>query len=664
MDKYIGKLLDNRYEILEIIGIGGMAVVYKAHCKLLNRYVAIKILKDEYAKDADFRRRFHAESQAVAKLSHQNIVSIYDVNRSDNIEYIVMELIDGVTLKEYMSQNGKLTTNEFLHFAPQIAAALDHAHTRGIIHRDIKPQNIIILPDGSIKVMDFGIARFAKGQQTLTDEALGSVHYVSPEQARGTSIDERSDIYSFGVVMYEMLTGCLPFEGDSPVAVVLQHINSIPLQPREIDSSIPQALEDITMKAMNPMLSKRYESCKAILADFENYRLNPAIEFGYSHIIDTAVSDPVSDDTKKFNKNEIREKSGERSRNSSGHSHRSDRDNSYFKRPSPFVTYLIIGVLVSALFLGGAAYLFLGVIGGAFDNNSDDIQVPTLIGKELSAVLSDPQYAENYNIIENESMYNDTFEEGYIIDQEPSAGRRIKPDSNIYVTVSLGEKTITLPDISNYEYRYAQLQLTKLDLTYKVEHELSDDIAQGNVTRTEPEALSDVKKGDVITIYVSLGKEVILTTVPNLIGENEGEAQRLLEKNSLVLGEIIPTPDSSAQDGTIVDQSIEAGSEVNEKTPIDIYVCDNSIGNDVPDEPTPEKPPQTNTTGTHNLTIKLPESPERVKVTLKAAGEVIYEKEHNTSEGSITIPLKGSGSILARLYFDDKLSGEQVIRFS
>ncbi len=676
MDKYIGKLLDNRYEILEIIGVGGMAVVYKAHCKLLNRFVAIKILKDEYAKDADFRRRFHTESQAVAKLSHQNIVSIYDVNRSDNIEYIVMELVEGVTLKEYMSQNGKLTTNEFLHLAPQIAAALEHAHIRGIIHRDIKPQNIIILPDGSLKVMDFGIARFSKSQQTLTDEALGSVHYVSPEQAKGSNIDDRSDIYSFGVVMYEMLTGCLPFEGDTPVAVVLQHINSIPLQPREIDPSIPQALEDITMKAMNPSLSRRYESCKAILADFENFRSNPSIDFGYAHTIETSVSDNSSgSDTKKFDNTKIKETMRDSRQNlnrrrpqtkktTSNHSRKYDDEDDYYPRRTPIIAYLIAGVLVSAVFFGGAAFILTTIFSTAGSSANTDVQVPALVGKKLSDVLSNEQYAEKYRIIENESMYNDTFDEGYIIHQEPSAGRMIKENAEIYVTVSLGGKKITLPDITNYEYRYAQLQLTKLDLTYKVEHELSDEIVEGNVTRTEPEALSEVKIGDVVTIYVSLGKERVLTTVPDLIGSDENDAQRMLEKSNLVLGEVIPTPDSSAKDGTIVKQSIPKGTEVDEKTAIDIYVCDNAVGNDVPDEKPPENPPKPVVNGTHNLTVKLPETPERVKVTLRAGGEVIYEKEHNTSEGSIVIPLKGSGSILARLYIDDKLTGEQVIRFN
>jgi len=676
MDKYIGKLLDNRYEILEIIGTGGMAVVYKAHCRLLNRYVAVKILKDEYAKDADFRKRFHSESQAIAKFSHQNIVAIYDVNRSDNIEYIVMELVEGVTLKEYMSQNGKLTTSEFLHFAPQIAAALEHAHSKGIIHRDVKPQNIIILPDGSLKVTDFGIARVSKSQQTLTDEALGSVHYVSPEQAKGSNIDERSDIYSFGVVMYEMLTGCLPFEGDSPVAVVLQHINSIPLQPREVDPAIPQALEEITMKAMNPSITKRYSSCREILEDFEDYKNDPDVAFGYVQPIEENLTS-VSGDTMKFDKNAI--KNGEAAQKES-HSerkksvppekkkkvrHYEDEDDYYYyyRRRTPVIAYLIAGILVSAIFFGGAMFIMTTIFSTASNTASDDVQVPTLVGKKLEEILSNQQYAE-YRIVESESMYNDTWEEGVIIDQEPSAGRMIKADTEIYVTVSLGSKTMTLPDLTNYEYRYAHLQLSNMDLLYKLNYELSEDVAEGNVIRTEPAALSDVKSGDLIMLYVSLGKEYVSTLVPDLFGATESEAQRLLEKNNLVLGEVIPVESADAEDGTVVRQSIDPRTEVDEKTPVDIYICDNSVNADVPDVPDPSGDSQNSSPkGTYDLKIKLPSSPNKFKVTLKAGGDIIYEGEHEASEEVLIIPLKGTGSILARVFFDDKLSGEQVVVF-
>ena len=284
MDQYIGKLLDNRYEIMEQIGMGGMARVFRALDHRLNRQVAVKILREDLAEDAELRRRFHEESQAVAMLSHPNIVAVYDVSRSSDLEYIVMELIDGITLKQYMQKKGnKLNWREALHFITQIVKALGHAHSRGIIHRDIKPHNIMVLRDGSVKVADFGIARVASGgHSTLTQEALGSVHYISPEQARGSHIDARSDLYSAGVVLYEMLTGRLPFEGDTPVSVAIQHINSIPLSPRELEPAIPEALEAITMKAMAPNPDNRYGSADEMLADLEEFRKNPSIKFDYT----------------------------------------------------------------------------------------------------------------------------------------------------------------------------------------------------------------------------------------------------------------------------------------------------------------------------------------------------------------------------------------------
>ena len=281
MDQMIGRMLDNRYELLELIGSGGMAMVYKAKCHRLNRLVAVKVLKSDFASDADFRRRFYDESQAIAMLSHPNIVSVYDVSRSSP-EYIVMELIDGITLKQYMERRGRLNWRESLHFITQIMKGLSHAHSRGIVHRDIKPQNIMVLRDGSVKVADFGIACLANSANTLTQEALGSVHYMSPEQARGDRTDARSDIYSAGVVLYEMLTGRLPFEGDSAVSVAIQHLSSVPLSPREINPDVPEALELICMKAMASELEKRYASADEMLADLEEFRKNPEVDLDFT----------------------------------------------------------------------------------------------------------------------------------------------------------------------------------------------------------------------------------------------------------------------------------------------------------------------------------------------------------------------------------------------
>ena len=273
-DKYIGRLLDNRYEVLEVLGVGGMAVVYKARCHRLNRLVAIKILKDEYSKDEEFCRRFHAEGQAVAMVSHPNIVNVYDVSSSHDADYIVMELIDGISLKQYMEKKGVLNWKETLHFAMQISKALEHAHGRGIVHRDIKPHNVMVLKNGSVKVTDFGIARVMSESHTLTREALGSVHYISPEQAKGGRVDNRSDLYSLGVVMYEMMTGRPPYDGESPVAVAIQHINGGAAMPSTLNPNIPGGLEQIIMKAMAHDLTQRYASASAMLYDMDEFRKN------------------------------------------------------------------------------------------------------------------------------------------------------------------------------------------------------------------------------------------------------------------------------------------------------------------------------------------------------------------------------------------------------
>ena len=279
MDRYIGRILDGRYEILDIIGAGGMAVVYKARCHRLNRLVAIKILKDENLEDEDFCRRFHSESQAVAMLNHPNIVSVYDVSNTEEQDYIVMELIDGITLKQYMEKKGRLNWRETVHFAMNIAKALEHAHSRGLVHRDIKPHNVMVLKNGSVKVADFGIARLMENEATMTKEALGSVHYISPEQAKGGRVDNRSDLYSLGVVMYEMITGKTPYDGDSPVAVALGHINGGAPRPSTICSSIPKGLEQIIMKAMAHDLPDRYINATAMLRDLEAFRADPSITF-------------------------------------------------------------------------------------------------------------------------------------------------------------------------------------------------------------------------------------------------------------------------------------------------------------------------------------------------------------------------------------------------
>ena len=365
-DKFIGTMLDNRYELLEVIGVGGTAVVYKAKCHRLNRYVAVKILKDEYASDEEFRRQFHDEAQAVAMLSHPNIVNVYDVSRSGNIEYIVMELIDGITLKDYLSRRGQLSPKEVTVFATQIARALEHAHSHNIIHRDIKPQNIMLLRDGTVKVADFGIAHFATKEATYSKgEAIGSVHYVSPEQARGSHVDNRTDLYSLGVVMYEMITARLPFEGDTPVSIALQHINSIALPPSVFAEDVPPQLEEITMKAMNPSLSKRYASASQILADLEAFQNEQQFKLNIPRDEDSPLAVSGGDDidaTRKLNNTgevAMMMEAENRLQDSRTQEEPEEEDGGKRRGPSSALIFSIVAVLA---FFVGAVYFVVSVI--------------------------------------------------------------------------------------------------------------------------------------------------------------------------------------------------------------------------------------------------------------------------------------------------------------
>ena len=468
MDQYIGKMLDNRYEILEVIGTGGMAVVYKARCHRLNRLVAIKILRDDLAQDAEFRRRFHDESQAVAMLSHPNIMAVYDVSKSSDLEYIVMELLDGITLKQYMQKKGEpLSWKEALHFITQIMKALSHAHGRGIIHRDIKPQNIMVLRDGSIKVADFGIARLASAaQSTLTQEALGSVHYISPEQARGSRIDARSDIYSAGVVLYEMLTGRLPYEGDSPVSVAIQHINSIPLAPRELNPDIPEALEAITMKAMASNVEQRYLSADAMLADLEEFRKNPNINFEYTPA-DLFTGDAGDEPT------QVIETTGRQriyhtpppahSRPVGPREDEPEEDDDDFRgrrrgRSRDHGSSLAAPMAVAAimiLIVGIGVFLWMTFFSDIFNPAVQEHKVPDLRGKTLEEIAKLPEVESGvFSIVEGDTILSDEYPAGQVVKQSPEAEKTVKGNSfTITVNISAGEDSILMPGVVNKELR-------------------------------------------------------------------------------------------------------------------------------------------------------------------------------------------------------------------
>ena len=565
MDQYIGKMLDDRYEILELIGTGGMANVYKARCHRLNRLVAIKILKSDLADNADFRRRFHDESQAVAQLSHANIVSVYDVSTNPDREYIVMELIDGITLKQYMERRGRMDWRESLHFITQIMRGLSHAHSRGIIHRDIKPQNIMVLRDGSVKVADFGIACLANAGQTLTQEALGSVHYISPEQARGDRIDARSDIYSAGVVLYEMLTGRLPFEGDSAVSVAIQHLSSVPLAPRDIDPSIPEPLELICMKAMNSDPNKRYASADAMIEDLEKFRRDPSVDMDY---IRQELSKPAADSEPTMPIPTAQVASAVKKH--TGEVRREPEDDEPPRRDKRSVA-IIAGIFAAAVLLVVLLFkLILGDFGPAGSNKS--YTVPDVRGMTVEEAQEAKSVKDIFTVHVQGTRKTDEYQPGQIVEQDPIAGRTRKSNFVIEVYVAEEPEKVLMKDLTGMEYRQARVLLTDLGMSLKIEsrEESSDKYGANAVIRTEPAADEPLTAGQTVIIYYSTGPESVV--VPTFTGQNIADATKNARDLGLTVGEITYDPYNIAEPGQVVEQTLEPTSEVPGGTKISFTV--------------------------------------------------------------------------------------------
>lgn len=566
MDQYIGKMLDDRYEILELIGSGGMANVYKARCHRLNRLVAIKILKSDLADNADFRRRFHDESQAVAQLSHANIVSVYDVSTNPDREYIVMELIDGITLKQYMERRGRMDWRESLHFITQIMRGLSHAHSRGIIHRDIKPQNIMVLRDGSVKVADFGIACLANQGQTLTQEALGSVHYISPEQARGDRIDARSDIYSAGVVLYEMLTGRLPFEGDSAVSVAIQHLSSVPLAPRDIDPSIPEPLELICMKAMNSDPNKRYASADAMIEDLEKFRRDPSVDMDY---IRQELTAPAADTEPTMPlptaqvASAVKKHTGELRREREAEEEPPRRDKKSIA--------IIAGIFAAAVLLVVLLFkLILGDFGPAGSNKS--YPVPDIRGKTVEEAQEMEGVKDIFLIEVQGTRTTEEYQPGQIVEQDPAAGRTRKSNLVIQVYVAAEPEKVPMKDLVGMEYRQARVLLTDMGLDLKITTETvsSDKYGADAVIETVPAADEPLVAGQTVILRVSTGPETV--TVPTFTGQDIANAVQNAQDLGLTVGEITYDAFSFAPQGQVIDQSIKPTSEVTGGTKISFTV--------------------------------------------------------------------------------------------
>ena len=550
-EKYIGKMLDDRYEILECIGEGGMAIVYKAMCHRLNRYVAVKIMRDEMAADEEFRRRFCAESQAVAMLSHPNIVAVYDVSHSDDIEYIVMELIDGITLKQYMDRRVKLSWKETLHFSKQIAKALSHAHERGIIHRDIKPQNIMLLRDGTIKVGDFGIAALENEIDENNGQAIGSIHYIAPEQARGNCPDARSDVYSLGVVMYEMLTGQLPYTGDTLGEIAVKHMNADPVPPHELNPDIPPELESITLKAMAPGLEERYQSAKELLEDLE--------AITQSQMKADEEEEAVETDAPRVKPvRSVSELSKEKYKRR--------------RRRASRVSFLsgTLGLLLLAIWL--VSFLWDFWLEDVF-SPAERIDLPNFVGTEFQAIENNAELMNTYSfnvvyVIDTESP------SGLVLNQSPEPGRSmmVTPGGiQVELTVSSGASEYVVPDVLNMSYTDAVAAIQNAGFVAEIENATSDSVARNNVISSSPAAGETISSGSTVYLLVSSGTEILYVEVPNLIGSTEDAARAKLESANLSFGGSERVSSDLAV-GTVVGQSVDAFSQVEEHTKVYLQI--------------------------------------------------------------------------------------------
>ena len=545
MDKYIGKRLDGRYEIHELLGVGGMAYVYKAYDNIEKRWVAIKILKEELAGNSDFLRRFRNESKAIAVLSHPNIVKVYDVSFGDRIQYIVMEYIDGITLKQYIEQQGEIKWREALYFTVQILRALQHAHEKGIIHRDIKPQNIMLLEDGTIKVTDFGIARFSQAEtQTMTDKAIGSVHYIAPEQARGGYINDKADIYSVGVMLYEMLTGQLPFVADNAVSVAIMQMQAEPTPPSRINPSIPKGLEEITMHAMEKNPAQRFPSAADMLEDVERFRRNPEIVFHYGEQVDRAYAGTSADiygnvqqnaAPQKYNDNYEYEEEYVRSQNSN----RASKIILGIVAAVVFVAIAAAVVGVSSLVKGKGANSgsgFLSFLPGfsTSSTTSDEIVLPNFVGKiYASDIESNSEYAD----LTFEITYGNvpSKQPGEVLRQTPAAGMTVKKGKTVSLTVNGEAEQVVVEDVKGYKQQDAYDALKALNLSPKIQAVADDDTAVGYVVKTDPAAGSTVSTGTTVTIYVSSGPSKESAVIPNIVGYQYSAAKEELEAAGFVV---------------------------------------------------------------------------------------------------------------------------------
>lgn len=556
MDNYVGKRLDGRYEIQEIIGVGGMAVVYKAYDNIDDRIVAIKILKEEFLANEEFRRRFKNESKAIAVLSHPNIVKVYDVSFGDKLQYIVMEYIDGITLKEYIEQQKVINWKEALHFTTQILRALQHAHDKGIVHRDVKPQNIMLLQNGNIKVADFGIARFSRNEtRTMTESAIGSVHYISPEQARGEITDEKADIYSVGVVLYEMLTGQLPFQSDNAVSVAIMQLQSDAKRPREINPDIPLGLEQITLKAMQKNPRDRYQSAAEMLLDLDEVKRNPSVKFDYSYFVDNEPTKFVSPNSGKISA---------AVQGAVAQEDEATKAEEAKKRTIAIVSGVSVA-LVAVIAIVLVILSFTGKLGGG-----DKITVQNFIGMNYDEEIAGTDLEKEYQfkVIKEHDL---THDEGEVINQTPPEGSRISKDDQVTLTVATHEDTLTVPDVYNKDANIAKQQISLAQLVPEIQTINDDTVEEGKVIRTSPERGDPVTAGDKVILFVSTGKSGNEVEVPSVVNLSFEDAKAQLESMGLGIRQVKEV-DSDKAKGTVLSQSIKDTEMVSKGTIIDVEV--------------------------------------------------------------------------------------------
>ena len=627
-----GRLIGNRYEILEKIGNGGMATVYKARCHVLNRNVAVKVLKEEFTTDAEFLKRFNIEAQSAASLSHPNIVSIYDVGNEGDIYYIVMELVQGKTLKEIITDEGILPWKWTVNIAIQIASALEVAHRHNIVHRDIKPHNIIITEDGTAKVTDFGIAK-AVSNSTITSfgATIGSVHYFSPEQARGGYTDAKSDLYSLGVVMYEMLTGKVPFDADTPVSVALKHMQEVPAEPKTLNPTIPDSVNKIIIKAMQKEPSLRYISATEMLTDLKESIKNPNGNF-------VVMSKAVTDEPTRVMSVEEAEKEAK-------------REEKQGKKKKNKAKKIVLIVLLCLLIFFGAMFGTWKLLTGG---RTKEVQIPSLVGTNIEEAKTKlDELKLKYEITEEYSPEGK--EEGTILSQEPKYqdNYKINETEVIKLVVSKGIEMVAVPKVAGDAKDDAISKLEEANLKVEIAEEINEKVQEGVVIKQEPAANEQISKDSTVKIYVSLGRGIKEVTVPYVVGKQEAEAKKALEAAGLTVGTVKYESDTTKPNGEVIKQGIDADKKVDEKTAVSLTV--NKLAEIK--------------SGTVNINLKsltgykkLTDSDGKevpaesvevvVKVTSNGIEDTVYKKSHKKDTEKITVPVEGVGTITVKIFLD------------